>query len=259
MYPVYAGADAPLRSIYMEYKILDLLNDFLAEDDAQIAEEKRIADVATQTSARTDNFYTQLTAFQTKLNEKRARVESRVQEELSWNANYTGSRSAGVELAKDYEIATITMGGRGTRKWTKKERASILQSGKIVGFQGHHVCSVHTSPGLQGNPDNVVFVTSREHLEMHAGNFRNSTVGKTIDRDRMLRRTNLNRVLANEAKGFTLAVFSEAAFDGLMSVAADLIDGRKPKEAINHFSTTVFTTVVHDGLEYLFSRLLGNK
>ena len=72
--------------------------------------------------------------------------------------------------------------GKGTRKWTKEQKAELLEKGKVKGFQGHHINNVKDHPELAGNPDNIEFLTRKEHLDRHGGNFRNETHGKLLNR-----------------------------------------------------------------------------
>lgn len=170
--------------------------------------------------------------------------------------NYTGARSAAVRQAWNNEVAVVSMGGSGaSRHWNKTQRDELLENGRVSGYQGHHLRSVASYPAFQGNADNITFVTRKEHLRMHGGDFRNPTENKPIDRNKMLCRTNRMRVATNEVKSLSYAVFSEAAFDGVMTAALDLIVGKFTKDTLNRCAKAVITTVASDGLEYLFSRL----
>jgi hypothetical protein len=73
--------------------------------------------------------------------------------------------------------------GGGTRAWTAAERAELIRTGKISGYEGHHINSVESSPELMANPNNIKFVKGRtEHLQEHGGSFQNPTSGNLMER-----------------------------------------------------------------------------
>ncbi|MGE1006947.1 hypothetical protein ACS2U0_18675 [Bacillus cereus group sp. BC251] len=78
--------------------------------------------------------------------------------------------------------------GKGTRNWSNKRKAEILTKGKAKGFYGHHIKSVKAYPKHAGNPNNIRFVTRKEHLSLHGGNWRNPTTGKFIYRNKRMKR-----------------------------------------------------------------------
>lgn len=120
---------------------------------------------------------------------------------------YDGMREKGVSLAWKYEKADIQMGGRGSGHWNKAQRAEILNSKThtVRGRHGHHINNVNDHPEEQTNPDNIKFLSRTKHLEAHEGDWKNSTEGKMIDKEKMLRRTNLRRVIKNEVVGIAAA------------------------------------------------------
>ena len=65
--------------------------------------------------------------------------------------------------------------GRGTRDWTPEEQEQILRKGKVKGYEGHHMKSVHDHNFRAGDANNIQFLTRKEHLAAHKGNFRNKT------------------------------------------------------------------------------------
>lgn len=71
---------------------------------------------------------------------------------------------------------------KGTREWTRVEKQELLKKGKIKGYQGHHINNVKHHPGQAGNPNNIKFVTPKEHLLEHGGNFKNKTTGELLNR-----------------------------------------------------------------------------
>ena len=72
--------------------------------------------------------------------------------------------------------------GKGTRNWTQAEKEELLLTGKVKGYEGHHINSVKDFPSLAGNPDNVSFMTRKDHLLEHFGNWRNKTEGPLLNR-----------------------------------------------------------------------------
>jgi len=72
--------------------------------------------------------------------------------------------------------------GIGTREWSEGEIKELMKSGKVRGYVGHHINSVQAHPGLADNPENIEFLTNREHLNVHGGNFHNATKGNLISR-----------------------------------------------------------------------------
>ncbi|NUF77551.1 hypothetical protein GY065_01125 [Snodgrassella sp. ESL0323] len=107
------------------------------------------------------------------------------------------------------EKTLLQNGGKGTRAWTAKERALILnipnsQLTKIMSkadYTGHHINSVEGNGSLGAkwneDPRNIVFLQNdrhpggfNEHVREpkgHKGTTRNSTNGRLIDRGATLR------------------------------------------------------------------------
>lgn len=70
--------------------------------------------------------------------------------------------------------------GKGTRDWTQEQQQGILEKGKAYdedgrAFEGQHMKSVEQYPEYQGDPGNIQFLTKKEHLEAHRGNWQNPT------------------------------------------------------------------------------------
>lgn len=72
--------------------------------------------------------------------------------------------------------------GKGTRDWTPDQQRDILDpdKGKAYddegkAFEGQHMKSVEMYPEYQGNPSNIQFLTKKEHLDAHKGNWQNPT------------------------------------------------------------------------------------
>lgn len=94
------------------------------------------------------------------------------------------ARKAAVRKAWKQEKKLVQETGEGSRRWTKAEKAELLEKGKVKGYEGHHINDVHTNPELARDPNNIEFVRGRsEHLERHGGNFRNPTSGDMMKRE----------------------------------------------------------------------------
>ncbi|WP_157757404.1 hypothetical protein [Hoylesella timonensis] len=60
----------------------------------------------------------------------------------------------------------------------------LKETGKVKGYEGHHINSVKGHPEDAGDPSNIEFVKKGgEHLSRHNGNYRNPSSGKKINRD----------------------------------------------------------------------------
>ena len=98
------------------------------------------------------------------------------------HASLAWERIKAVRIAWRQEQALVQRTGTGTRDWTTAEKAELLQGGKVKGYQGHHINSIKNNPDMAGNPDNVEFLTRKEHLDSHGGNWRNPTTGQFMSR-----------------------------------------------------------------------------
>lgn len=67
---------------------------------------------------------------------------------------------------------------KGSRDWSKKEQREILKAGRCHGYDGHHMLSVKKHPEHAGNPDNIQFLTRKEHYQAHGGNWKNDANGR---------------------------------------------------------------------------------
>ena len=56
----------------------------------------------------------------------------------------------------------------------------LLSTGKVKGYDGHHIKNVANNPELAADPTNVQFLTRKDHLAAHKGNWRNPTFEKYI-------------------------------------------------------------------------------
>lgn len=72
--------------------------------------------------------------------------------------------------------------GKGTRDWTPEQQKDILDPNKGKAYddngrayEGQHMRSASEYSELQGDPDNIQFLTREEHLAAHKGNWQNPT------------------------------------------------------------------------------------
>ncbi len=76
----------------------------------------------------------------------------------------------------------LVLEGKGTRDWTPEQQEDIVKRGKAYdtdgkAYEGHHMISVENNPELQGCSVNIQFLSKKEHLNAHDGNFQNPTNG----------------------------------------------------------------------------------
>ena len=90
-------------------------------------------------------------------------------------------RQAGVNAAWREERALIAKQGKGSRKWSAKQRRDIMMKGRANGIHGHHINSVSAHPQLSRVPGNIAFVTGKEHRALHRLHGAN-TSGRLVDR-----------------------------------------------------------------------------
>lgn len=90
-------------------------------------------------------------------------------------------RSKGVSKAWARERALVSK-GRGTRNWSVAEQKELLRTGRVKGYQGHHMKSVSKHPNYAADPKNIQFLDARkgnnEHLKAHKGDYRNESDGR---------------------------------------------------------------------------------
>lgn len=90
-------------------------------------------------------------------------------------------RSKGVAKAWERERELVRK-GRGARQWTVKEQKELLRTGRVKGYQGHHMKSVAMHPEYAAEPRNIQFLSSRkennEHLKAHRGDYHNESDGR---------------------------------------------------------------------------------
>ena len=92
-------------------------------------------------------------------------------------------RRSAVKKAWKNERNNVINGGPGSsRLWTSSEKVELLKTGKVKGYHGHHMFSVNRFPSLAGESSNIQFLTPKEHLCAHRGNWRNATFGPYVPR-----------------------------------------------------------------------------
>lgn len=91
-------------------------------------------------------------------------------------------RRASVKEAWKQEKALLEQTGRGTRPWTLNEQKQLLENGKVLKYNGHHINSVGKYPNMAGEPNNIKFLTRPEHLLEHGGKWTNPTSGPFLNR-----------------------------------------------------------------------------
>jgi hypothetical protein len=93
-------------------------------------------------------------------------------------------RAEGVDQAWKLERELVQLTGQGTRPWSKAELDELIKTGRVNGYEGHHIKSVDAHPEYAANPNNIEFLGPGRapHLDAHGGNFKNPTDGDFIDR-----------------------------------------------------------------------------
>jgi hypothetical protein len=102
-------------------------------------------------------------------------------------ASIKADRQYAVNQAWKQEAEQVRRTGRGTRAWTADELRQLRDTGRVSGYEGHHINSVKGNEGnraLIRNPNNIEFVKKgkAEHLGRHGGLTRNPTTGPLIRR-----------------------------------------------------------------------------
>ena len=84
-------------------------------------------------------------------------------------------RQTAVRRAWKHEREMVAKTGKGSRNWNSKQKLELLRTGKVKGYQGHHIFSVKGHQELKGDWENIQFLTRKEHLRAHKGNWRTPT------------------------------------------------------------------------------------
>lgn len=89
----------------------------------------------------------------------------------------TNARQSAVRNAWKEERARVE-NGLGTRDWTPDQQKELLETGRVSGYDGHHMKSVSQFPQYAGDPNNIQFLSEDEHFEgAHQGSYHNATNG----------------------------------------------------------------------------------
>ena len=83
-----------------------------------------------------------------------------------------------VKKAWEQEKQRALNGEKLSRDWTPDEIAELKSTGKVKGYEGHHMKSVSKYPELASDPNNIQFLTRQEHFKAHDYNWRNATHGR---------------------------------------------------------------------------------
>ena len=89
-------------------------------------------------------------------------------------SSVTYERRKAVDLAWKNE-KRLVLEGKGTRDWTPKEQRELIRTGKVKGYEGHHMKSVDGHITKAGDSRNIQFLTRKEHLKAHKGDFHANT------------------------------------------------------------------------------------
>ncbi|WAC59783.1 RHS repeat-associated core domain-containing protein [Brevundimonas sp. SL130] len=105
-------------------------------------------------------------------------------ERLARRAIVDAARRAAVRQAWAMERKLVQQTGAGSREWTKSQTRELLSTGRVRGFDGHHIRDVQNHTADAGNPDNIRFLSRAEHADVHrtTGGTRGTTSGDLIDR-----------------------------------------------------------------------------
>ncbi len=93
----------------------------------------------------------------------------------------TAEANKAIVVAWEQEQKLVTK-GTGTRDWSPQQQIDIIEKGKAYdddgrAIEGHHMKNVASFPELQGNPENIQFLSRTEHFEAHGGSYQNPTNG----------------------------------------------------------------------------------
>lgn len=102
--------------------------------------------------------------------------------------NFKTIRNSAVKLAGSQEIELVRNTNRGTSSWSDAQLKYIAQKGILPkGFVGHHINNVKRFPELAGNPDNIRFVSQKQHFKLHNLDWHNNTSGKIYNRKSLIK------------------------------------------------------------------------
>jgi RHS repeat-associated protein len=142
------------------------------------------------------------------------------------------ARSEGVRKAWKQERALVEAGG-GTRNWTRAERAELLRTGRVKGYEGHHINTVKGNPiTMARDPRNVRFVTRAEHVAIHrqAGGFRAPIRGQPL----------INRTLgvSNVITSISGILSGRIRTDSFGNMISDMLGVESPEDTMKREAET---------------------
>ena len=121
--------------------------------------------------------------FKKKINSRTITKEE--YQRYQWAKRFKKRRDDGVQNFWDQEKARLLRSEKGTRNWTKKQKADILNNirptfkGKVIA--GHHTYSASKYPQLANLGEIIYPATFREHLYgWHGGRYKLSLPGKPL-------------------------------------------------------------------------------
>jgi RHS repeat-associated protein len=116
--------------------------------------------------------------------------------------NISSLRQKAVKEAWVEEKELVEKTGRGTRDWTEKEIEELRKTGKVKGYEGHHINNVADHPEQAGNSDNIEFLKRKEHFEKHSNNWKNPTEGDLIKRKEIINEFQQNGINDEIREGY---------------------------------------------------------
>lgn len=114
----------------------------------------------------------------------RGNLLTEVAERIARKAIVEAARRTAVRQAWAMERKLVQQTGAGSREWTASQTRELIATGRVRGFQGHHIRDVQNHTADAGNPDNISFLTRAEHADVHraTGGTRGTTSGDLVDR-----------------------------------------------------------------------------
>lgn len=228
-----------------------------------------------------NSYNSQFQSIYSTLQEARTATEQALSELLANDPNADSMRNDGVNQMWKYLKAEVQMGGNSSG-FTPEQQQELLESGKVRNFEGHHVNSVGAHPDLQANPDNVIPLEEhrfdegpRDHFDAHGNNWRNSTEGQLIDRNKTLDDTNnkrisdkqleitteRNNIIKNELVGIGVAIAIGFGVGFTIGFIANLAQNGLSVESVRTASIAGLkigsTSAIIGGISYGITRTIG--
>ena len=92
-------------------------------------------------------------------------------------------RNQAVSDAWRLEQRLVREGQPGSVAWSDVQVTELLETGRVKGFEGHHINNVNDFPGLAGDPRNIQFVNKeRGQVLIFAFLFTEKTCGSVVGR-----------------------------------------------------------------------------